>query len=576
MEGAFDSHPANPDARLARFWRDPASENACELGDVLLAAGRHEECRQVAAAALRHDAGDTALRLLFARACFTQRDLLRAQAVLLAILEDEPRHAAACRLLGQVFLKRGDPERACRALERASRLSTEDDPELQRLQVRAQRLLAIASGEYEAERAPAVQPSRSVPAEPHAPEQASEPEPSQAPRLDAPEVPDAHASGGRGKAVWLLVAVPLLVAAAYAGWRYGLRPVSDAAAPAAHVAEPAQPESAPEPGVSRQPSAPAAPQQQPPAEPESTPLEEQIATREAWLQRIREALEADAPDALDGHPNEAEETDPVLGSLARGVRSALAGDEESAHRHLGAIGSDDGLALATLRARAALRLSDEAFLEESQQVLQRALKAAEEPSSKSTSLVTRLRARRARLVLEAGRPEDALSLLEPVVKPASRDASLLTLYGDVLYALDRVDAAAGAYNRALEIDPERPEALLGRARTEARAGKHGAAVARLRRLMEVLPDRGDPRRAQASTLLGRALLQRRGKGDRERARELLDRAAEQPGAPVEVYFWQGEAHAGRHVGKAIQAYRRYLQAAPEGEYARRAERALRR
>ena len=80
--------------------------------------------------------------------------------------------------------------------------------------------------------------------------------------------------------------------------------------------------------------------------------------------------------------------------------------------------------------------------------------------------------------------------------------------------------------------------------------------------------------ARLLILKGRSFLL--GRGEAEQAREALRQASEIDGAPPDVHFWLGESLAAANSPEARAAYQRYLELAPDGEYASRARRATQR
>ncbi|HJL17754.1 MAG TPA: tetratricopeptide repeat protein, partial [Sandaracinaceae bacterium LLY-WYZ-13_1] len=191
--------------------------------------------------------------------------------------------------------------------------------------------------------------------------------------------------------------------------------------------------------------------------------------------------------------------------------------------------------------------------------------ARETPSARITA---------ARLKLAQGQAGDALSQLRPLARGETPSASVLALYGDALLAAGQGEAAAQAYEQALEADAGSPEALLGQAAMAARSERGDDALELLERVGRVLEVRIRPPalHARMHLLVGRAHL---AEGHDEAAREALRRAAEIETAPPAVHFWLGEALAGDNSPDARAAYERYLELAPEGDYAARARRAIR-
>ena len=70
----------------------------------------------------------------------------------------------------------------------------------------------------------------------------------------------------------------------------------------------------------------------------------------------------------------------------------------------------------------------------------------------------------------------ALSTLAPLVKHQAADARLLTVYGDSLFQLQRVDEAIAFLQRAVQRDPEYAMARLTLGRAYAQKGDHAAAI----------------------------------------------------------------------------------------------------
>lgn len=182
----------------------------------------------------------------------------------------------------------------------------------------------------------------------------------------------------------------------------------------------------------------------------------------------------------------------------------------------------------------------------------------------------------ARVLLVQGKPGDALTVLRPLLEAEPVRPSALVLQGAALYAIDEVDASAGAYDAALEQDAELPEALLGRAEVHLRAERAKDALELLVRAGEALQARLRPPALHARylTLLGRAHVQRGKREDLEPAKEALRRAVQLPSAPTEAFFWLGEALGGRKTPEAAAALKHYLELDPNGAYAARAKRAL--
>jgi Flp pilus assembly protein TadD len=116
----------NLNARLLRFRSQPGSEDAYALAEDLIGAQRYGDARSVTVGAQPKDHEDGGLLVLEGRAWLLERDMVRAQAVLLRAVRASPELAEAYRWLGYVLLKRGDPQRAAKTLHRALELDPND------------------------------------------------------------------------------------------------------------------------------------------------------------------------------------------------------------------------------------------------------------------------------------------------------------------------------------------------------------------------------------------------------------------------------------------------------------------
>ncbi|UJR81663.1 tetratricopeptide repeat protein [Sandaracinus amylolyticus] len=184
----------------------------------------------------------------------------------------------------------------------------------------------------------------------------------------------------------------------------------------------------------------------------------------------------------------------------------------------------------------------------------------------------------ARLALARGRAGDAIRDLRALLpaEGSGQQASptVLALYGDALLAAGQVEPSAAAYEQALALDADSPEALIGRAELYVRGEAERDAAPLLARARTSLTSRIRPPRlhARLSMLEGRVALMSR---DMETARTKLREATAVAGVPAEAFFHLGEALAGENAPDARAAYERYLQLAPEGSFASRARRAIR-
>ncbi|HKP57005.1 MAG TPA: tetratricopeptide repeat protein, partial [Polyangiales bacterium] len=181
----------------------------------------------------------------------------------------------------------------------------------------------------------------------------------------------------------------------------------------------------------------------------------------------------------------------------------------------------------------------------------------------------------ARVALARGKPGEALALLRPLLETQSDKPALQALYGDVLLAAEQIEGAASAYDKALALDGSLPEALLGRAQAQLRAGKPNDALPLLERAKSALAERIRPPalRAQRFMLVGQAYMARNKRGDADSAKQALREATKINGAPAEAHYWLAEALGGKANPDARASYQRYLELAPSGKYAERARRA---
>jgi tetratricopeptide (TPR) repeat protein len=180
----------------------------------------------------------------------------------------------------------------------------------------------------------------------------------------------------------------------------------------------------------------------------------------------------------------------------------------------------------------------------------------------------------ARLALANDRPGEALPILRPLATAEDANPDVIALYGDALYAAGETLVAAETYERALAIDAAHPESLIGFATVLVRGEKWRDAVDVIARGKAALDARIRPPtlRARLLVLAGRVGLER---SERDAALRDLRAASEIEGAPVEAWFYLGEALAGRDSPDARAAYETYLERAPSGPLASRARRAIR-
>ena len=136
------------DTRLLRFRTRPGSEDAAKLAGDLLIASRNADALEIAAAGLRASPEDLDLLLIEGRAELAGGDLLKAQAALLKAARVGSTRKEPYRYLGEVLMKRGDPARAAKVLERARAIDASDRA-IQALHDRAMRLAKIAETDHE-------------------------------------------------------------------------------------------------------------------------------------------------------------------------------------------------------------------------------------------------------------------------------------------------------------------------------------------------------------------------------------------------------------------------------------------
>ncbi len=179
----------------------------------------------------------------------------------------------------------------------------------------------------------------------------------------------------------------------------------------------------------------------------------------------------------------------------------------------------------------------------------------------------------AHLAMAQGHFGDAVRALRPLSEVETPAASVVAAYGDALLGAGEVDASAAAFDRALTIDANLPEALLGRAELYVRGESERDAAPLLERATASLTSRIRPPslHARLGMLRGRVLLAAH---DTSGARDALTEASTMAGAPSETWFFLGEVLSGARAPEARAAYEHYLEVAPSGTYADRARRAV--
>jgi tetratricopeptide (TPR) repeat protein len=183
---------------------------------------------------------------------------------------------------------------------------------------------------------------------------------------------------------------------------------------------------------------------------------------------------------------------------------------------------------------------------------------------------------KARLAIARGRPGEAVTAIRPLTEVEGPTAEVLSLYGEALFDAGETEAAVASWDRALQADGGFPEALFGRARAEVRGESPIDARNWVSRAEEALRTRIRPPvfRAKLAILRGRAHLL--GRNEQDQAAAAFRQAIAIEGAPAEAHFFLGEALSGTSAADARAAYQRYLELAPEGDYASRARRAIQR
>jgi tetratricopeptide (TPR) repeat protein len=104
-------------------------------------------------------------------------------------------------------------------------------------------------------------------------------------------------------------------------------------------------------------------------------------------------------------------------------------------------------------------------------------------------------------LVDAERPEEALALLEPLLKKDPADAQALLLRSTARFMLGEIDAGRADLERALQLDPNQRRAWLNRAALDLAGKDYGAALEAFRRA-EAL----DPRAPDNDLNIGAVLL----------------------------------------------------------------------
>lgn len=167
---------------------------------------------------------------------------------------------------------------------------------------------------------------------------------------------------------------------------------------------------------------------------------------------------------------------------------------------------------------------------------------------------------------------DAVRELRPLGEAETPSVTALSAFGDALAGAGESDAAAAAYDRALGIDADLPEALLGRAELYlADGGGQRDAEPLLERATTSLTTRIRPPALRTRLMVLRARLALANR-DQAAALLLLQQATGTEGATPDAWFYLGEVLSAAHSGDAAAAYQHYLDAAPNGPHAAAARR----
>ena len=92
--------------------------------------------------------------------------------------------------------------------------------------------------------------------------------------------------------------------------------------------------------------------------------------------------------------------------------------------------------------------------------------------------------------IQAGHPEAALAILDPLIQSRPEDVKALTLMGMALDAAGKSENAGSYFEQALHFRPAYPPALKGLAMNEMTLNQHAAAKTHFEQLLAASP--GDP------------------------------------------------------------------------------------
>jgi tetratricopeptide (TPR) repeat protein len=567
--------------RLLRFRSLPDKEDPITLAEDLLKIGRYGDARGVAVSAQKGKAEDAQLFLLEARAWFLERDLARAQAALLEAIRTDSECAQAYTWLGEVMLKRGEPERAVKALFRALAIDPED-ARTNRLCGRALRFADIARSYSDSEelRPTGDAPSGDPPPNAAAPTPMIPPAPLvKALNLSAADDQESSAKSPESKKrddTFSDRPTALMIddSSFYLPTKSAVAPPDKPGGPARPVLSIHPVTNKPDQGTTQASPVPAP----------SATLDENIDIKNAhgrnWLIIFAVALILLAFLALAGiyfaHQGVSQRKrvnmlspmpapDKTAKQIAAMSAPAVAEPPPSVDARSEA---DSEAAIATALLDKIEQLARERKFDEAKAYLS----SVPQPVRQSTLG----RAATARLALAQGKPLEALNTLSAMAREGALPPSASIIYGNALLVVGRVDEAAAAYNSALKLDPELPEALVARAELAVRGEQAAKALEFIDRAQRSPQTASRPEafRARLLAIKGRAYILRAQTGDFELASQLLYEAVTHQGVPAEAYFWLGEAQAPRKPLAASVAFQRYLDLDPKGMYAARAKRAL--
>lgn len=178
----------------------------------------------------------------------------------------------------------------------------------------------------------------------------------------------------------------------------------------------------------------------------------------------------------------------------------------------------------------------------------------------------------AHLAMAHGHFGDAVRELRPLTEVESPSVTALAAFGDALTGAGESEPAAAAYDRALGIDADSPEALLGRAELHlAEANGQRDAEPLLERAGTALETRVRPPSLRTRLMVLRARVALAGH-DSAGALLALQQATAIDGCTPDAWFYLGEVLSAAHSADAAAAYQHYLDAAPNGAHAPAARR----